>query len=147
MEKFIWIIMAFIAGSFLPIQSGMNNKLAKTGGSPVHASMISFAIGLLALVIYIILTSQNVSWRGIKDAPTYAWIGGILGAFYVTIIVLAFPKIGPGLTFGLVVTGQLLISMLMEHFRVMGAEHIPMSIGRIAGMLLIVSGVIIMKKF
>ena len=62
MEKFIWIIMAFIAGSFLPIQSGMNNKLAKTGGSPVHASMISFAIGLLALVIYIILTSQNVSW-------------------------------------------------------------------------------------
>ncbi len=139
--------MAFIAGSFLPIQSGMNNKLAKTGGSPVHASMISFAIGLLALVIYIILTSQNVSWRGIKDAPTYAWIGGILGAFYVTIIVLAFPKIGPGLTFGLVVTGQLLISMLMEHFRVMGAEHIPMSIGRIVGMLLIVSGVIIMKKF
>jgi transporter family-2 protein len=147
MEKIIWIVMAFIAGSFLPIQSGMNNKLAKAGGSPVHASMISFAIGLLALVIYIILTSQNVSWRGIKDAPTYAWIGGILGAFYVTIIVLAFPKIGPGLTFGLVVSGQLLISMLMEHFHIMGAQQIPISIGRIMGMLLIISGVIIMKKF
>lgn len=125
----------------------MNNKLAKTGGSPVHASMISFAIGLLALVLYILLTSQNVSWRGIKDAPTYAWIGGILGAFYVTIIVLAFPKIGPGLTFGLVVTGQLLISMLMEHFYIMGAQQIPISIGRIVGMILIIGGVIIMKKF
>tara|TARA_R110002167_G_scaffold318488_2_gene524124 strand:- start:18882 stop:19325 length:444 start_codon:yes stop_codon:yes gene_type:complete len=147
MEKFIWIIMAFIAGSFLPIQSSMNNKLAKTGGSPVHASMISFAIGLLALVIYILLTSQNVSLKGIKGAPTYAWIGGILGAFYVTIIVIAFPKIGPGLTFGLVVTGQMLISMLMEHYQIMGAQQIPISIGRIMGMLLIISGVIIMKKF
>ena len=139
--------MAFIAGSFLPIQSSMNNKLAKTGGSPVHASMISFAIGLLALVIYILLTSQNVSLKGIKGAPTYAWIGGILGAFYVTIIVIAFPKIGPGLTFGLVVTGQMLISMLMEHYQIMGAQQIPISIGRIMGMLLIISGVIIMKKF
>ncbi|MBD1262164.1 DMT family transporter [Maribacter polysiphoniae] len=147
MEKYIWILLAFFAGSFLPIQSAMNNKLAKTGGSPVHASMISFAIGLLALVLYILLTSQNVSWRGIKDAPTYAWIGGILGAFYVTIIVLAFPKIGPGLTFGLVVTGQLLISMLMEHFYIMGAQQIPISIGRIVGMILIIGGVIIMKKF
>ncbi|MEZ7500400.1 DMT family transporter [Flavobacterium sp. Arc3] len=147
MEKFIWIILAFFAGSFLPIQSGMNNKLAKTGGSPVHASMISFAIGLLVLVIYILLTSQNVSWKGIKDAPSYAWAGGILGAFYVTIIVLAFPKIGPGLTFGLVVTGQLLISMLMEHFQIMGAQQIPISIGRITGMLLIIVGVIIMKNF
>lgn len=147
MEKFIWIILAFFAGSFLPVQSGMNNKLAKTGGSPLHASMISFAIGLLVLVIYILLTSQNVSWKGIKDAPTYAWAGGILGAFYVTVIVLAFPKIGPGLTFGLVVTGQLLISMLMEHFQIMGAHQIPISVGRIAGMLLIVFGVIIMKNF
>lgn len=147
MEKFIWIIMTFIAGTFLPIQSGMNNKLAKTGGSPIHASMISFAIGLLALVIYILLTSQDISWKGIKDAPTYAWLGGLLGAFYVTIIVLAFPKIGPGLTFGLVVTGQLLISMLMEHFHIMGAQHIPITIGRVMGMLLIIGGVIIMKSF
>lgn len=139
--------MAFIAGTFLPIQSGMNNKLAKTGGSPIHASMISFAIGLLALVIYILLTSQDISWRGIKDAPTYAWLGGVLGAFYVTIIVLAFPKIGPGLTFGLVVAGQLLISMLMEHYQIMGAQQIPISMGRIMGMLLIIGGVIIMKNF
>lgn len=147
MDKIIWIGMALIAGAFLPMQAGMNNKLAKTGGSPVHASMISFAVGVLALVIYILLTSQNVSWRGLKDAPSYAWLGGILGAFYVTVIVLAYPKIGPGLMFGLVVAGQMLISMLMEHFQLMGTQPQPISIGRVAGMLLIVGGVILMKKF
>jgi len=147
MDKILWIAMAFLAGAFLPLQAGLNNKLAKTGGSPVHASMISFAVGVVALVIYILLTSQNVSWKGIREAPAYAWAGGILGAFYVTVIVLAFPKIGPGLTFGLVVAGQLLISMLMEHFQVLGAQPQPVSIGRIVGMLLIIGGVLIMKRF
>lgn len=147
MDKIIWIAMAFLAGAFLPLQAGLNSKLAKTGGSPVHASMISFAVGVVALIVYIFLTSQNVSWKGIREAPAYAWTGGVLGALYVTIIVLAFPKIGPGLTFGLVVAGQLLISMLMEHFQVLGAQSQPVSIGRILGMLLIIVGVIVMKKF
>lgn len=147
MGKFSWIIITLLAGSFLPIQASMNSKLAKTGGSPVHASMISFVVGVIALVLYILITSQHISWKGLKDAPSYAWVGGILGAFYVTVIVLAFPKIGPGLTFGLVIAGQLLISMLMEHFQIMGTQHIPISIGRIVGMILIIGGVIIMKKF
>jgi transporter family-2 protein len=147
MDKMMWALLAVIAGAFLPLQAGMNGRLAKTGGSPVHASMISFAVGVLALVIYILLTAQAVSWKGLKAAPPYAWAGGALGAFYVTVIVLAFPKIGPGLTFGLVVAGQLLLSMLMEHFQIMGAQHQPVSLGRIAGMLLIVAGVTVMKRF
>jgi len=147
MEKITWIILAFVAGAFLPFQAGMNSKLAKTGGSPVHASMASCAIGVMALIIYILLTSQNVSWKGLRDAPSYAWLGGILGAFYVTVIVLAFPKIGPGMTFGLVVAGQLIISMLMEHFGIMGTQVHSISMGRIIGVVLIVGGVVAMKKF
>lgn len=147
MEKIFWIVMAFLAGTFLPIQAGMNNKLAKTGGSPVYASMISFAVGMVALLIYILVTSQNFSFKGVREAPAYAWAGGILGAFYVTVIVFTFPKIGPGLTFGLVIAGQLLISMLMEHFQLMGAQPQSISIGRIMGFLLIIGGVMMMKKF
>ncbi|MEO6188361.1 MAG: DMT family transporter [Ginsengibacter sp.] len=147
MEKITWIVMAFIAGTFLPVQAGMNSKLAKTGGNPIYASTISFVVGLSGLIIYILLTSQDISWKGLKDAPGWAWVGGILGAFYLTIIILAFPKIGPGLTFGLVVAGQLLISMVMEQFQIMGTLHQPISLGRIAGMLLIIVGVVMMKKF
>ena len=101
----------------------------------------------ISSIIYIFLTSQNISWKGLKEAPAYSWLGGILGAFYVTVIVLAFPKIGPGLTYGLVVAGQLLTSMIMEHFQIMGTPHQPISIGRLAGMAMIVGGVVIMKKF
>jgi transporter family-2 protein len=147
MDKIFWIVMVVIAGAFLPMQGSMNSKLAKAGENPVYASMISFTIGVLALVAYILLTSQNVSWKGLKDAPSYSWLGGVLGAFYVTVIVFAFPKIGPGLTFGLVVAGQLITSMVMEHFQIMGTPHQPISLGRIVGVLLIIIGVVAVKKF
>lgn len=117
--------MVLIAGAFLPIQAGLNSRLGKAGESPVHASTISFVVGAVALILYLVVTKQTVSWSGIKAAPTYLWIGGILGAFYVTVIILAFPKLGPGLTFGLVVAGQMIFSVLLEHFNVLVAQQQP----------------------
>lgn len=147
MDKLIWILLAVIAGSGLPIQAGLNSKLAKTGGSPLHAAMISFFVGVIALLLFVLFTSQNVSWKGLKEAPTYSWLGGFLGAFYVSVVIYSFPKIGPGLAFGLIISGQLLMSLLMEHFQVLGAQPQPISVGRIAGMLLIIGGLIVMKRF
>jgi len=147
MNKVSWIILALASGAFLPIQAGLNAKLGKAGGSAVHASMISFVVGALALILYIILTKQTVSWAGIKAAPLHAWLGGFLGAFYVTVIILAFPQLGPGLTFGLVVSGQMIISALLEHFDVLVSQPHPINFFRILGILLIVAGVIVLRKF
>jgi bacterial/archaeal transporter family-2 protein len=147
LSKLFWVLMAFLAGAFLPIQAGLNAKLGKAGGSPVYASTFSFIVGGVALVLYIILTKQTVSWSGVKDAPTHVWLGGLLGAFYVTVIILCFPQLGPGLTFGLVVAGQMLISVVLEHFNILVAQSQPISLWRILGMAMIVAGVIIMRKF
>lgn len=147
MNKLIWVFAAFLAGAFLPIQAGLNAKLGKAGSSPIHASMISFFIGAIAVASYIIITKQTVSWAGIKTAPAYAWLGGLLGAFYVTVVILAFPKLGPALTFGLVVAGQMLISALFEHFNILVAQQHPITIWRLLGFLLVIVGVIIIRKF
>ena len=147
MNKLMWVIMAFISGAFLPIQAGLNTKLGKAGESPVHASTISFVVGTVALLLYILFTQQSVSWEGIKSAPGYVWIGGVLGAFYVTVIILAFPQLGPGLTFGLVVAGQVIISALLEHFNVLVAQQQSISPMRVLGIVLVVVGVVIVRKF
>ena len=147
MTKVIWIILAFVSGAFLPIQAGLNTKLGKSAESPIHASMISFIVGVLALALYITFTRQTFSWAGLKTAPVYAWVGGILGAFYVTVIILSFPKLGPGLTFGLVVAGQMVISALLEHFNILVAQPHPLSFMRIVGILLVIGGVIIIRRF
>lgn len=147
MDKAIWIIMAAAAGAGLPLQAALNSKLAKTGGSPLHAAMISFTVGVLALILFILFTSQNVSWKDLKDAPVYSWLGGLLGAFYVSVIIYSFPRIGPGLAFGLIIAGQLGVSMLLEHYQILGAKHHPVSYGRIGGLTLIILGVYITKRF
>jgi len=145
--KFLWIIMAFVAGTFLPMQAGLNSRLGKSIESPVYASMISFITGAFAVLIYILITKQHVSWAGLKTAPAYTWIAGALGAFYVTTVILAFPRIGPALTFGLVVLGQMVIAVLLDHFNILVAQQHNINIWRILGVILIVGGVIIIRKF
>ncbi|RZJ66934.1 MAG: DMT family transporter [Flavobacterium sp.] len=147
MNKVIWIALVLLSGAFLPIQAGLNAKLGKAAGNPVYASLFSFAVGAVGLVAYILITRQTVSWSGVKDAPGYVWAGGLLGAFYVTFILLAFPKLGPGLTFGLVVAGQMIVSVLLEHFNILVAQPNPMSFMKLLGIALIVAGVVIIRKY
>ncbi len=146
MEKYIWVLVSFIAGVLLPVQAGINAKLGKAASSGAVASLLSFLVGLMALVVYILITQQSYSIKGLKEAPAYAWTGGLIGAFYVTVIIFAFPKIGPGLTFGLVIAGQLLLSIIMEHFQLLGAHHHPINLSRIIGMVMIVAGVVLIKR-
>ncbi|MPR35808.1 DMT family transporter [Salmonirosea aquatica] len=147
MDKVIWIVLAFLKGAFLPIQAGLNTRLGKAAGSPVYASMFSFVVGAIGLIIYILLTRQSISWSGVREAPGYVWIGGLLGAFYVTVIILAFPKLGPGLTFGLVVAGQMILSVVLEHNNILVAQQNPINAMKILGIALVIAGVIIIRKF
>jgi bacterial/archaeal transporter family-2 protein len=145
--KIIWIVAALLAGAFLPLQAGLNARLAKAIDSPVHASLISFIVGSMAVFLYSVLIQQHVSWSGIRTVPVYTWLSGVCGAFTVTAIILAFPRIGPTLTFGLVVSGQLLISVLLDHFKILVAQQHPINFRRIGGIALIIIGVIIIRKF
>ena len=145
--KFGWIFIAIASGAFLPIQAGINTRLGKVIESPVYASLISFSVGVVAVALYGILTKEHFSWQGLKTAPTYLWTGGIFGGFYVTAIILAFPRIGPALTFGLVVAGQMIISVFLDHFYVLVTQQHPINTWRIIGIVLIVCGVVIIRKF
>ncbi|MFN8281741.1 MAG: DMT family transporter [Chitinophagales bacterium] len=147
MDKIIWILLAFLSGTFLPIQGGLNSRLGKAAGNPVYAALFSFIIGTFGLLIYILVSRQTISWSGVKAAPTYAWLGGLLGAFYITVIILAFPKLGPGLTFGLVVAGQMIVSVLMEHNNILVAQQNPINAMKLLGIVLVITGVIIIRRY
>lgn len=147
MNKIQWIIMALISGAFLPIQAGLNSRLGKAVANPIYASLFSFIVGAIGLTLYILISRQSFSLAGIKSAPASIWLGGLLGAFYVTVIILAFPHLGPGLTFGLVIAGQMLTSILLEHFNVLVAQQQNISLMKIVGVLFVIIGVIIIRKF
>lgn len=145
--KSAWILIAFLSGVILPLQAGLNARMSKAIASPVHAALISFVVGAVAISLFILITRQPVSWAGVKTAPPVVWIAGLLGAFYVTAVVLAFPRIGASLTFGLIVGGQLLMALLLDHFKVLVAQTHPITIWRVIGAILIVIGVVLIRKF
>ena len=147
MDKLIWIIVALLSGAVLPIQAGLNARLGVAAQNAVYASAISFVVGTLGLLMYILITRQNVSISGLRDVPVYIWLGGLLGAFYVTALVLLFPKLGPGLTFGLVVAGQMIVSILLEHFNVLVAHPTPINYMKLLGIALVIVGVVVIRKY
>jgi transporter family-2 protein len=147
MDKIFWIALAFVAGCLIPLQGAFNARLGGAAGSLLHASLISFAVGTVAIAAYVLATRQPVSWSGFLEAPWYAWLGGLCGAFSLTVIILTYPRLGPGLAFGLVVAGQLLASVLLEHFNVLVAEPHPISILRVVGLALVLGGVVLIRTF
>lgn len=147
MTKTIWVILVFIAGALLPIQAGLNTKIGKTIQSPVWASWFSFVIGLAAMSAFILISKQRMNIASLSSVPVTHWVAGALGAFYVTVIVLAFPHLGAALTFGLIIAGQLTVSLMLDHFKILVPQQHGINIYRLVGVLLIVSGVLIIRKF
>lgn len=140
-----WIALAFLAGAIAPIQGGFNARLGAAAVSPIHASMISMLVASLAIAAYALATRQTFSWTGAVGAPWYAWLGGFCGAFSLTVIILTFPKLGPGLSFGLFVAGMLIGSVVIEHFNILVSEPHPFTLSRLLGVGLVLGGVVLIR--
>lgn len=147
MNKLSWILVAFASGAFLPIQAALNAKMGKAIESPVYASFISFVIGALVIFSYALVSHQPVAWAGLRTIPVYTWLAGVLGAFYVTAVIFLFPRLGPALTFGLVVAGQMGLSVVLDHFNILVVQPHLFTIWRLLGIMLVIMGVVVIRKF
>ncbi|SIT33614.1 transporter family-2 protein [Filimonas lacunae] len=146
--RIVWLLLIFLCGTLLPVQGGLNAKLAKSLASPLYASMICFMVGAIAMAIYIPFTKETLSWQLLKGSSiTSITGGGIIGALFITASMMALPKLGMALTFGLVVAGQVIISVLLDHYNILVAVPHPINVWRGLGVLLIIAGVAIVEKF
>jgi transporter family-2 protein len=146
--KILWLLIVFICGALLPLQGGLNARFGKSIDSPVYASLFSFLVGAITVAIYLQFTKETVTWAGLKSASLTSWLGGgVTGAIFITGTMLAIPRIGMALTFGLVVAGQMVVAVLLDHFDVLVAEQHSMNIWRLAGIALIIIGVVVVRKF
>jgi transporter family-2 protein len=131
----------------LPFQGTINGRLGKSIESPAYASFISFVIGTVALLIFSVVTQPSLKWNSLRTAHPFEWAGGLLGAFYVLVVVLMLPRLGAALTFSLIVAGQIVISVWLDHIGFLGAVPHSINLPRILGVLLIIGGVILVRKF
>lgn len=142
MANTLCFLLALTAGAAMSFQVVVNAKLRTHLGEPMQASLISFAVGTLAALIYCLL--GGVAWptlSQIQQTPWWAWIGGLLGLFFIWCSIVIAPRIGVALMLGLVVAGQVTASTIIDHFGLLGAAVRPASFGRVAGVVLVVVGV------
>lgn len=146
--KLMFVLLAIVSGSVLPVQAALNGKVGKAVGDPVYAALISFVVGSLGLFAYVL--SMRTDLSAIAQAGSLhwsVWIAGILGAFYVSSVIIVAPKLGVALTFGLVVAGQLGISLLIDHYGLLGIPVHAINWQRVVGVFLIVTGVLLIRRF
>ncbi|HSL61825.1 MAG TPA: DMT family transporter [Desulfotignum sp.] len=146
--KVIWLLTALAAGMMAPVQAGFNGKMGRAIGDPVYAALISFFVGTLGLLVYsLVLRMDFTAVRHAAGIEWWVWMAGLLGAFYVTAVIILTPLLGATLTFSLVVAGQLLMAVALDHYGLLGVAVQPISWLRILGIALITAGVVLIRKF
>ena len=141
-------ILAFLCGVANSTQSGINAELRRSINNPIFAAIISFSVGLIGLILIIPFFKEPVpSINTLKSLEWWKLSGGILGAFFVTTVILSVQKIGSANMIALIVAGQLLTAMVLDHYGLLGFKLHQISAWRVAGGTLIVAGVYLIFKY
>jgi uncharacterized membrane protein YdcZ (DUF606 family) len=82
-SRLLFIVIALALGAVLPMQAAINSRLAKTAGSPIMSAFVSFAVGTIALMLFLILSGQFKFGFVSSQSPWWIWTGGLLGTFFV----------------------------------------------------------------
>jgi transporter family-2 protein len=115
---------------------------------PHPAALVSFVVGSLLLAVAAALVFRPLpSWTRLGDAPSWVWLGGALGAFYVVGSIVSAPKLGAVTLIALVVAGQAIASLVVDHFGWVGFEPKEISAGGLVGMGLVGAGVVLVRIF
>lgn len=145
--KILFYLLPVFAGVAITIQSGVNSQLRSAIQHPLMAAFISFVVGTIALAIILIFSRNTVpALTQYSDIAWYKYTGGLLGAFVVTVTLVAVAQIGAGNMFVLIVAGQLITAVLMDHFGVLGLQPNPISVQKFFGICLLIAGAWLVNK-
>ena len=142
------LLVAVLAGVALTLQVALNAQLRVVVGHPAVATLVSFLVGTLVLGAYALLSRAALpAAERLSGSPWWVWGGGALGAAYVLTTIVLAPRLGPGALLGAIVFGQMAAAIVVEHFGWLGLPAHAASLPRVAGALLIVAGVVLVRRF
>jgi transporter family-2 protein len=140
-----YILIAFSVGVALSVQAAVNGQLAVAmGGNTLAAAFYSFLTGTIVLTVIAVLNGNLMI--ALSVLPKQSWeylIGGLLGAAAISGTILLAPRIGLANLLALVIAGQLLSSLAIDHFGILGGAVRPVSVIKAIGALVMISGVLL----
>jgi bacterial/archaeal transporter family-2 protein len=131
------VLLTAFTGGLVALQAPINSGLGKAIGT-WQAAFVSFAIGTLALAIIASLAKGGLGEiAGARDVSLIYLTGGLLGAAYVTSILVTVRTLGAGGVVAATIAGQLAVSVVVDHFGLIGVAKQPITLARVAGVVLL----------
>jgi bacterial/archaeal transporter family-2 protein len=144
---YVAMSLTALAGATLAVQVGLNATMRVYAGSPMAAALLNFAVGTLFLAVAV--AAGRGGFAGIAQAagaPWWAWGAGILGGLYIAASAAFAPVIGGATFLALIVAGQMIAALALDHYGMLGFPVRPLDVTRVAGALLVVGGMLLLAK-
>ena len=138
-------LATIVVGALIALQAPINSGLGKAAGT-MPAAAISFTVGTLLLLGIVVVSGEIGSLAKAADIRWYYLIGGVLGAAYVTTVLLTVRTLGAGGVTAATVAGQLTMSVVIDRLGFLGLEETPITLTRILGVLLLFAGTVLVIR-
>lgn len=131
-------------GIAMTFQTAINTQLREYLHSPLQAALLSFLVGTLLLAILVIVQAeQRPTLSSLAVIPWYLWLGGCLGVYAISMSIYTGPKLGFLTLSGLIIFGQIAMSMIVDQFGLLGTDKTPVNWQRLLGGVVIFIGVLL----
>ncbi|MDD1017242.1 DMT family transporter [Pseudomonas rubra] len=140
------LTVALLAGAAVPFQAGSNAALGRLLGHPLWASLVSLVVSVLMVIPALLVLRAPLPQLGaVAHAPWWAWLGGVGGVAYITAALVLTPRLGAAGFIVCVIAGQVLSSLIIDQWGLMGLPERPVNGLRLAGVGLIVLGMLVVQ--
>lgn len=145
MDKGVAIPLTALAGGLVALQAPINSGLGRAVGTWAAAS-ISFLVGTAALLLIAAINHSDVHLGGAGGVAWYYFTGGLLGAAYVTTVLVSVRTLGAGGVTAATIAGQLTMSVVIDRLGILGLSQKPLSLARVVGVALLALGVFLIVR-
>jgi bacterial/archaeal transporter family-2 protein len=146
MSSFVLYLVALSAGVSFVFQQAVNSNLRLELGSAWWAGFVSYLGGTIAMLVAALALREPAPSLAIAArSHGMSWTGGLFGAIYIAISILLLPRLGAATVIALIVAGQMIGSLAFDHFGFFGLPVHHVTFPRIAGVLFLLAGAVLVR--
>jgi transporter family-2 protein len=146
-DALVFVVLGIAAGVSFVTQQAVNADLRGSLSSAAWAGFVSYLGGTLSMLVLALAMRESLpSIEAATQSNWWAWTGGFFGAIYIAVSMLIVPRLGTATFVSLLVAaGQMLFSVVCDHFGLFGVPQHSANSARLVGAVLLVGGVALIR--
>lgn len=136
MDRGTAVLLTALTGGLIALQAPINSGLGRAVGT-FQAAFLSFLIGTVALAAIASLSGGFGGLSEVRAVPWHYLVGGLLGAVYVSSVLVTVRTLGAGGVTAATITGQLAASLVVDQFGWLGVAKQPITALKVLGVVLL----------